>query len=286
MSGDLFVVLAFTVGAAIVVAITAWVRASRDVALDHEQLRAVQAGWQAPEELRWQATPREVRITSAGRIVFTLVLTIGVVLVVVGLMLIPGMRRQQLDNEQIRSSGTIGMATVTSRWKSTGKHTSYHVSYDYNVGGIRYTGKAEVDSGTYVRSTTGTALSIHYLPERPDAGLLDNALTTSPWVTIALFIPAVFLLIMPWRLWQLKNLLASGTPVGAIVTRTVRTKSGRSIRYQFLDPTGQVVRGSDVVPSIMAPQPGDIVTVLFDPNRAVKTAYYPMRYVELNSRSN
>src|SRR5262245_27118235 len=122
MSGDLFVVLAFTVGALVLVAINALIRAWRDVPVDHHQLRALQAGWQAPEELRLQATPRDVRLTSAGRTAFTLVLTIGVVLVAVGLMLIPGMRRRQSDNELIRTEGARGLATVTARWASSGRH--------------------------------------------------------------------------------------------------------------------------------------------------------------------
>jgi hypothetical protein len=285
MSGDLFVILAFTAVALVIVAMTAWIRAWRDSPLDYEQLTAVQARWHEPEELRLQATPRDVRLTSAGRTTFALTLTFGVVLVAVGLMLIPGMRRQAADNELIRTEGARGTATVMARRKSGGRHTSYYVTYDYTVAGVRYSAQAEVTSHTYARSTTGAELPIHYLPSRPDAGLLDDAVTTSPWSTLALFIPAVVLLIMAWRLWLQKNLLASGTPVGAIVTRTVRTKSGRSIRYQFLDPTGQPVTGTDVVPSIMAPQQGDIITVLFDHGRTVKTASYPMRYVELNSAS-
>jgi hypothetical protein len=282
MSGDLFVVLSFTAGAIVLIAIIAWVRAFRDVPLDGEQLRSVQSKWQPPDELRSQAGPRDVRLTSAGRTTFTIVLTIGVVLVIAGLMLIPGMRRSQQETDLIRTEGAPGMATVTGRWVTTGKHWSYHLVYDYEVGEGRYRGQSEVSRLNYDRSVQGAAVRIHYLPSNPDVSRMDDGLYTSPWFTLVLFIPAVFLLIMPWRLWQLKNLLASGTAVGAIVTRTTKTKSGRSIRYQFLDPTGQLVIGTDVVPSIMAPQPGDVITVLFDPNRAVKTASYPMRYVELN----
>jgi hypothetical protein len=275
----LFVVVAVLLGATTV----AWYLWARPENVNHERLLGLQtADWQAPHELRSHATPRNVRFTTAGRIFLFVIATISAGLTGFGFALIPDMRREQRDNELIQTEGVPSAATVTRRWTSTGKTTCYNVLYTYETGGAPYRGQAVVSRPVYDRSFAGSTVAIRYLPSRPGVSRMDDGNYTSPWMKLMIFVPAVFMLAVPWRLVLMKNLLMWGTPVGAIVTRSARVKGGRSIRYQFLDGSGQLVTGRDIVESSTAPEEGEVITVLFDRDRLVKTARYPLRMVELD----
>ena len=65
------------------------------------------------------------------------------------------------------------------------------------------------------------------------------------------------------------------------MTRISPTKGGQAIRYQFLDPSGEVVTGRDTVPSGSGVGAGETVTVLFDPNRPRRVARFPLSMVQL-----
>jgi hypothetical protein len=256
-------------------------RRTQEVPVDRERLRALQAEWRAPAELLSHATPRDVRFSARGRAVLALVGAATVGLATVGGFLIPGVQQEQRENALIREEGKPWSGAITGRWATHSKSTSYHVAYEYEVGGHRYASQANVPRGSYDRFTVGASAPIHYAPSRPDVSRMDDADNAPPWIRLFIFLPAVLFLLVPWRFMQRKKLLAWGTPVGAIVTRSSPAKGGRAIRYQFLDPSGEVVTGSEVVASRDAPQPGEVITALFDPDRPRRAGRFPMGMVRL-----
>jgi hypothetical protein len=266
---------------AIIVIIVAVRRRTTELPVDQARLRELQTEWRAPAELQSNATPRNVRYTNGARALLVLMAAIAVGAVTAAAFLVPAVRQELQDNESIRSEGVPGGGTVTSLWADSGKSTSYHVAYTYAVGDNRYASKATVSRESYDRLSVGATTALHYAPSRPEVSRMDDAVNEPPWLKLLMFIPLSLLALVPWRLIRVKKLLAWGTPVGAIVTRSAPTKGGLAIRYQFLDPSGEVVTGSEVVPSRGAPQAGETITVLFDPDRPRRTGRYPIRMVRL-----
>jgi hypothetical protein len=265
----------------LVLVIVAIRRRAADLPVDQARLREVQAAWRAPEELLSQATPRNVRYETRARTAFTVVAVAIVGVVTAAAILVPMALREQADRDLVLREGVPVTGTITRRWEVHGKSTSYHVDYVYDVAGTRHASEADVSRATYDRLPVGAPAAVRYVPSRPDVSLMDGATTVPVWLKLLIFLPALVLFVVPWRVAQMKRLLAWGTPVGAIVTRSAPTKGGRAIRYQFLDATGEIVTGNDVVSFTAAPQAGEVITVLVDPDRPRRMARYPLSMVRL-----
>jgi hypothetical protein len=281
MRTDQVVLLISVLAAAVaIVSVIARIRArTQEIPADHTRLIALAKEWRAPAELVARSTPRDVRYTKSARVMFA-ILGVGIMgFATVGVLLIPGMRRAMQDNELVRREGVAIDGIITGRRTTHGKNESYHVTYAYEVGNRRFTSDARVARRDYGRLTIGAKAIVHYAPSRPELSQLDGADRDPPQLRMLIFLPILFLLIAPFSAMRLRKLLAWGTPTGAIITRVSPTKGGKAIRYQFLDPNGEVVTGSDVVPSPGAVKAGDVITVVFDPDRPRRKARYPMPMV-------
>lgn len=285
MRSDQFVfVLGVTAAVVAIVAIVAGIVRTRgrtkEIVVDQTRLFALQREWRAPEELL-STTPRDVRYTKSARVMFVLVAAGILGFATAGVLLIPGMQREQQDNELVRREGVASNGTITARRVNKGKSPSYRVTYAYEVGSRRYTSVAKVARRDYDRFEIGSPAAIHYLPSQPDVSRMDDGERDPPELRLLIFLPIFFLLLVPLIAMRLKKLLAWGTAVGAIVTRVSPTKGGLEIRYQFLGPNGELVEGSDVVPSRGEVKVGEIITVLFDPERPRRKARYPLAMVRV-----
>ncbi len=154
------------------------------------------------------------------------------------------------------------------------------MTYVYNAGNRQYTAEVRVARRNYERLAVGATVTIRYAPSRPEVSRMDDAQYDPPQLRLLAFVPILFLLIAPFGVIRARKLLAWGTPVGAVVTRVSPTKGGTAIRYEFLDPGGEAVTGSDVVPSRGEVKAGDVITVVFDPDRPRRKARYPMAMVK------
>lgn len=267
---------------AIVIAIVATRFRSKDVPVDRVRLREVQAAWRAPAELSSAATPRNVRYAGKARAGFVLLAVVAVGAATAAAFLVPEVRREQQDDALVRREGIPAGGIITSHWADHGKSTSYHVAYAYTVDGHQYASRAEVSRSAYDGLTDGAPAAIHYAPSRPDVSRLDLAVDVPAWIKLFLFAPLIVLLVIPWRFMRLRKLLVWGTPTGAVVTRRSPVKGGIAIRYQFLDSSGEVVTVREAVSSRDAPQPGDVITVVCDPDQPRRAARYPIALVRLD----
>ena len=251
------------------------------VAVDHTRLLALKNEWCAPAELMAASTPREVRLTRSARVMLALVAAGIVGFAIAGVLLLPGVQRDLQDNDLVRREGITGSATISAHRMIRGRSASYHVTYAYDAGNRQYAAEARVTRRDYERFAVGSTVAIHYAPSRPELSRMDDARYDPPQLRLLVFLPILFLLIAPFGVMRVRRLLAWGTPVGAVVTRVSPTKGGTAIRYQFLDPGGDAVTGSDVVPSRGEVKAGDVITVVFDPDRPRRKARYPMAMVKV-----
>jgi hypothetical protein len=279
----LAVVASMVFVAVIIVAVVVNRRSTKNVPVDEARLREVQAEWRGPEELLFRSTPREVRYTGTARALLTLVAVAGVAALVFAIFLVPAVLRDQQSLSLLEREGVQASGTITRQWTTRNKsNTNYHVAYTYEVDGRGYASAAEVSKGSQARVGVGGAVGLRYLPSRPEFSRLDASVDSPPWIKLVIFLPASLLLAVPWRFARIKNLLAWGIPVGAVVTRNAPTKGGRAIRYAFLDPSGQVVTAHEVVKSRDAPAAGDVITIVCDPNKPRRAGRFPFNLVTLD----
>lgn len=151
------------------------------------------------------------------------------------------------------------------------------------MGGQIYHRQARISSSAWRQLRPGSQVSARYVPSSPDISRLDLESRTPSWVAFLPFgVFALVIVLLPLPILRQKKLLQSGSIAGAIVTRVVPVKNGKNVHYQFLDTAGNEVAGSAMISTSQAPEAGQAVTVLYDPDRPKRNSLYPPQMVRLD----
>lgn len=96
-----------------------------------------------------------------GTFSLILMVTIGVVLIVIGVL---DLRETQL----LREDGVVSRGTVTGRHRSGGKSRSHYLDVEFQSrDGQHVTLSEKVSKGRYDRTKPGDTVPLHYLPSDP-----------------------------------------------------------------------------------------------------------------------
>lgn len=275
-----FVIIGVGVIALLIVLIR---RRPKAVPVDRERLLDLQNQWRTPAELLSLPVPRPVRLTTQAKLLLgfmALFLAGAGAFAVFG---VTAMERERQRAELLGREGVSSVATVVRKWSTSGKSTSYYVQYSYEVGDKVYHRRARISSSAWRRLGPGSQIAVRYAPSDPEVSRLDLESTAPSWlVLLPAVIFVVVIVLLPLPVLTQRRLLQSGNPAGAIVTRVVPVKNGQNVRYQFLDMAGNEVAGSAMASSAGAPELGQAVTVLYDPDRPRRNTLYPPQMVRLD----
>ncbi len=271
--------------AAIILIITLAIRArqARAIEVDHEKLYALQNDWHAPEELVTGSVPREVALAWQAKAMLLFAVALGVGLAMIAGYMYQNLTRVQERLQQLERDGVTTQGRMIRKWEVRGKSTSYYAIYRYEVGERVYDRRATLHSSDYRGLGPGSAVTVRYLPYEPSFSRLTIESTSAP-VWVAFLIPLLFLpILLGWGygIRAQQRLLEDGQAAPAMVTRVSPTKGGKVVRYQFLDGTNNAISGSSTMNRSTAPEPGSVVTILYDPNNSKRNALYPLRFVRL-----
>jgi Protein of unknown function (DUF3592) len=177
------------------------------------------------------------------------------------------------------------------------KQTYYEVEYVFTLNGNDYADKRGVDAEDYAAINEGQRISVRVLAMSPQSGHWPGIPRASPISQVAgtIFgallwngILSVFLWYLYVRPWRQRQLVRYGEAVAGTVSevKSSPTKGGTAytITYQYrvpFDPkTGDTDRHATGKVRLEPPQsaadvqPGDLLTVLYDPRKPTRSTLY------------
>ena len=256
---------------------------TRSVAVESTQLYEVRNQWQAPAELISGPLPRAARLTADGstRIKLMAVL-LALIAVLAAAIAIRGFNDRR-TREMLAATGITTDATIVQKW--TGSRGGCRVYYSYPPSEKTYSRWANVSCGEFHELRIGTRVPARYAASDPATSRLDIETPEYPPFAALLYF-AVFLAICAFPMVQVlwaKQLLASGQPVAGVVTQVAPARYSQSVSYRFLDSAGNERRGKTSL-SAHIPDPGQTVTILYDPARPSRNTIYPPKLARLDHR--
>ena len=250
---------------------------------DRSKLLAVQSQWRAPAELLALPPPRPVRLTGAGMFVLGVGLLMFVLGVFLGAWVITDTLRGEERQQRLQREGVNTKAEVVKKWLDPRRRgqTRRYVLYRFEANGRSYERRAMLSSGAFQSVQVGDFVPVRYVASSPEQSRLPQE--SDPWLPLwgALLVPVFFFSLMAligWFVLLQRRLLRWGQLTGALVTDISQMYGNQHVAYQFLDPTGNPVSGTGTTESKVS---GEIVTVLFDPNKPRRNAPYPPALVRL-----
>ncbi len=247
--------------------------------------------WAPPAELL-RYPPRTVRLTPAGRLVAAAAAALMAGSLVSGIWLYVAAARAVDRLQRIARHGVETTAEVVRIGRTGGKHPRRIVYFRYRAEGRSHQGRAILSQRDRRDLPPGTSLPAVYLPERPGEAWLRGyapggaPVWAAPLVSIGLLGGAapIWLAIRRQR-----ALLACGRPAQARVTgvRKVRA-SGRGsaadtvfrVSYDYFILSG-AARTGRYDKSKNPPEPGSVLTVIYDPDNPGRSARYPLPLVRV-----
>jgi hypothetical protein len=235
-----------------------------------------------------RSRPRETRLTANGvALVIAAITMLGASIVVFVLLF-----RQATHEADVRRNlaghGVDAVAGVTRLWRSPGDSHQPWAAYQWSVGSLTYGGQIRLRLATWNALRVGSPLAIRYDPSDPGRSILAGTeppalpLWVPPLASSALVVGGIACLLL-LRVHRL--LLRDGRAAPAIVTkrRRVSTQHGGSylsIAYEFPLLSGATATGrSQAVRN--PPAVGDVMCVVYDPDRPRRSMPYPLKLVRL-----
>jgi hypothetical protein len=243
----------------------------------------IRKDWKQPPELR-TALPREIRLAGHGiaLTVIALLFFAGALAAYIGLS--TASARGARESALLQQQGTDADAVITRLWRRSDKERQPMVDYQFEYGGKVYGASVRAPVRIWRTLETGGRLPIRFVPSRPG---LSHPREWPRSIVPAFLAPALgisfaaaggFMLLF---LQREKRLLAEGQPAPAIVTRIGRTQHGKVVYYDF-QPRGSSALHGRTGPVSKAPGVGDVICVLYDPEKPRRNRVYPMRLVRLD----
>jgi Protein of unknown function (DUF3592) len=132
--------------------------------------------------------------------------------------------------------------TIAERHTSTGKSTTYYVTYGFNANDQAYQREQIVSQGTYARLVEGTPVTVKYLRSDPRISALsgsdsDDTYLISLTIAMVIFIPLLALMLVAMR-----NMFRQ---IGPKVERKRQLmREGKLVKGQVLSSYGTESRGN------------------------------------------
>lgn len=236
-----------------------------------------------------RATPREIRVSGSGRIMFF----IAAALVVVGMW--GGMeinKRAEIVRRRVGLFASERMVTAGEvvRLQKRGGGNNHRVTahYRYVARGRELAGATTLRRSERERYVVGSQIAVWYLPSEPDANWLDGyAPRPEPsWpgtaVPFGCGVAALALIYAVRRQW---NLLAYGRPALATVTKVEKKRTDKGtiwrVHYEWTLMSGATRRGRYNHSKKQPPAVGETITIVHDRDNTFRHSKYPMPLVTL-----
>ncbi len=232
--------------------------------------------WRPPPELQ-RSSPREVRLTGAGRALLTIFFIFLLAAPLVGVVLYAKATADHALRRELIAAGLDGRAEVTRRWMRKGDHPRYFVDYVYEAEGRTLKGRLDVRRSRWEKFDLGSVLPVRYLPLDPQRHLVPGFEGTLmplwiPYLVSGALAGSAWLLTLPLK--SSRRLLSEGRPAPGVVLAHRKAQHMTVIRYAFATLSGAIVEGKTEAQK-NPPAVGSLLCVLYEQDNARNNRAYP-----------
>jgi hypothetical protein len=233
-----------------------------------------------------RSSPRDVRLTSTGRTVVVVALSLFASALVAGPLMMGAAIRTADDRQALDEHGIDMNAEVVGVHPRRGESRRADVAYRYVVDGQAYAGEVRLSENRWRTLRAGSSLPIRYMPTHPAQHHVAGSRTGGmplwlpPVVSASLLAGALGCVL---GLRAQRRLMSYGRSAPAIVRkdRKQRTSHGgshRSITYEFPLMSGATATGTHAA-SAKVPSVGSVICVIYDPDPPHRSRPYPLPLV-------
>jgi len=239
--------------------------------------------WTPPDSLGYSSL-RAVRLTTTGKALIVLSVTLVIGAVVLGVFLERKVQREAAERTLLQDQGIAADAVVTRVWRGGEKDSEHRVTYRFENGGRTYSRSVGTPVVIWRTLTPGADLPVRFVPSRP--AINHPAAWPSkelpfwlPYLIAAMVAVPAFLLPIPVR--REARLLAEGRPAPGRVTGFKKIDQSIRVQYEFRLLNGTVAKGK--VNRSKPPVVGAPLCVLYEPENPRRNALYPLSLVRLEN---
>jgi hypothetical protein len=230
------------------------------------------------DPVRSTSVPRETQLTSNGKAVMVVAITLAASALAVAIVLTIVRARQQETRDFIARDGVTTDATVTRVTTTKGDDPRTDVAYRYAAAGGVHEGVAGLSKRAGRGIVEGDHISIVYLQSQPSRNWLAGRepgvlpLWLIPLIAAALLTVAAA---VAARLQRDRVLMSEGRFADARILSSTKGQHGYSVKVEFTALSGQKVtakveRGRDPGPI------GTTVPVIYHRDNPRRHAFYPL----------
>lgn len=250
-------------------------------------IRADQIPGTVPPELL-RSTPREVVLSAGGKtlVVLALVLLIGGIAGGVWLYTLAAEAMAQADRRA--REGVAATAEIVSIRRTRGDNPRAILGYRFEVEGREYHGYGSMRARAARDLKEGSTVQVAYIASQPAENWLAGhapegvPLPVVPLLPLATSAAAA---LIGWSIRRQRQLLEDGRPALARVISKKRMVKGQHssqrVEVEFTDLGGSHRTARFDVTS-KPPEPGAVVTILYDREQPRRVARYPMSLVRVS----
>ena len=244
-----------------------------------------------PPELA-RSRPREVRLTSGGRVLTAVAWLLAAASIAATVALHVEARRESDAAQRFDERRVVTTAVVDRLWRGKGDGKPAFAAFHFAADGTRIDAQSRMRTSTWRSLRVGDKLSIFYLPDDPRRFSLDGARERG----IPLWLPyvigsalAMLALLCGEVVRRQRRLLMEGRPAPAVVTKVRKHHSShggshREMTYEFPLLGGGVSTGKSNAVS-KGIDVGSAICIVYDPDVPTRSHPYPFSLVKLDANT-
>jgi hypothetical protein len=241
-----------------------------------------------PPELA-RSRPRDVRLTTNGRLLLALAWLLAAAAIAAGVGLYIEARKDAVAEAALTQRGVVTSATVDRVWRDKGDGKAAYAAFHFDASGTRVTGQSRMQVSRWQSLRTGSVVPLRYLPDDPRTFVIDGARRNRvpmavPYLVGGLLAIAAFLSAAGVR--RQRRLLMEGRAAPAVVTEVRKHHSGhgashRVMSYEFPLLGGGLATGKAYAIS-KSTEVGATICVVYDPDVPRRSRPYPLSMVKVD----
>lgn len=247
-----------------------------------EQLSDINRTFVPPASLS-ESSPRDVRLTAAGRALFVVALMLFAGALVAFVALTRESNRQAANRTALVERGVTTTGVVTRLW--TDGDDRRKVAYRFEAEGQSFNDDIKVSRARRRDLAVGSPLGVRYLPGNPRLNDLGGTPRSGLPRAIGPIVASVMVIVGAFCLVAIRvqrRLLAEGRVAPALVTSHKTQQSSHakhhSMTYAFRLMSGATAAGKSGS-SRKPPAVGSVITVIYDPDEPSRSRVYPFSLV-------
>jgi hypothetical protein len=246
------------------------------------ELSELRRSWAPPPELAGMG-PREVRLTTTGKVLTGVAVFMFLSAIAAYLGLSRLEQRQTAEREALRSTSIETRAIVTRHWHTGDKGDEARIAYTFEYEGTTYHGSSAAPQRIWRSLDVGSPITVRFVPARPELNHPSEweRDVMPAWLPGAATGWLAFIgLLLVFLIRRQSRLLSDGRAAPARVTGHRRVKNGHVVKYEFALPEGGTLKGSGQTRR-SPPGVGSTICIVYDPDKPKRNRSYPMDLVRV-----